>query len=88
MGTTNGRIGPWGWVAKMDVLQEISGEMGKTAETALIDCKAAMQSIPVPNQHSGADYLLLDFWVPSVPADRPHTNLKNRMGAVLYREPP
>jgi hypothetical protein len=23
-----------------------------------------MQSIPVPNQHSGADYLLLHFWGP------------------------
>ena len=35
LGPTNGRIGPWGWVVKMGVLHDISGEMGKTAETAL-----------------------------------------------------
>ena len=34
LGPTNGRIGPWGWVAKMGVLQEISGEMGQIPETA------------------------------------------------------
>ena len=33
-GGTNGRIGPRGWVAKMRVLQEISGEMGQTPETS------------------------------------------------------
>ena len=27
-----------------------------------------MQSIPVPISHSGADYLLPHFWVPSAPA--------------------
>ena len=32
---TNRCIGPRGWVAEMGVLQEISGGMGKTAETAL-----------------------------------------------------
>jgi hypothetical protein len=34
LGPTNGRIGPWGWVAKMGVLQEISGIMGQIPETA------------------------------------------------------
>jgi hypothetical protein len=29
LGPTNGCIGHWGWVAKMGVLQEISGEMGQ-----------------------------------------------------------
>ena len=38
----------------------------------------------MPNQHSGADYLLLEFGVLGAQAGRPHTNLKNRMGAVLY----
>jgi hypothetical protein len=31
---TNGRIWSWGWVAKMGVMQEILGEMGKTTQTA------------------------------------------------------
>jgi hypothetical protein len=29
-----------------------------------LDCSAALQSIPVPNPHSGADYLVLHFWGP------------------------
>jgi hypothetical protein len=33
LGPTDGRIRPWGWVAKMGVLQEISGKMGQIPET-------------------------------------------------------
>jgi hypothetical protein len=47
-----------------------------------IDCEAAPQSIPVPNSDSGADYLLPHFMGSSVPAGRPHTELKNRMGRL------
>jgi hypothetical protein len=31
---TSGRIGPWGWVAKMGVLHEILGKMGQIPETS------------------------------------------------------
>ena len=47
-GGMNGRIGPWGWVAKMRVLQEISGEMGQMAETALHE-DTPLQLGPTPH---------------------------------------
>ena len=48
LGPTNGRIGPWGWVAKMGVLQEISGEMGQIPETALHEA-TALHLAPTPH---------------------------------------
>ena len=34
------------------------------------------------------DLMLVHFLWSSVPACKPHTNLKNRMGAALYKDPP
>ena len=46
LGPTNGLIGPRGWVAKMGVLQEISGEMGQ---------------IPYHGQYQGIPYHTISY---------------------------
>ena len=54
-GPTNGRIGPWGWVAKMGALQEISRETGKIAETALHeDTSLELGPTPHPTPWGGS----------------------------------
>jgi hypothetical protein len=45
-GPTNGRIGSWEWVAKMGVLQKISGEMGQ---------------IPYHGQYQGFPYQTISY---------------------------
>ena len=47
-GPTNGRIWPRGWVAKMGVLQQILGEMGKTAKTVLHE-DISLELSPTPH---------------------------------------
>jgi hypothetical protein len=41
-----------------------------------IDCVTVPESILAPNCNSGADYLPEFGWGSTVPAGRPHTNLK------------
>jgi hypothetical protein len=68
-GLTDGRIWPRGWVAKMGVLQEISGEMCKIAETALHeDTALELGPTPHPTPWGGSPTprhmlaVLLDGW--------------------------
>ena len=46
-----------------------------------------LQSIPVPNQHSGADYLLPEFGVLGACRQAPY-KFKNSYGAASYEDPP
>jgi hypothetical protein len=53
-----------------------------------VDTRVATQSIRPCLTRIVGRLSTISFWGSSVPAGRPHTNLKSLMGAVLYRDSP